>query len=139
VQTQTDIAAFVAGPVSAYKNPGAHGTGVHKRLEDQINPAFNPELVAELVLLKPMIGVDADKYKEVYVPGTEDTVELDIYERVSKDLVCIYDIKAGKKGLFPGRMSELAESVARKYPEIKWFFVIQIRPSPGVIGREGKR
>lgn len=54
VQTQTDMAAFAAGMVSDYKNPGAHGTGVHKILEHQINPAFNPELVAELSLLKPM-------------------------------------------------------------------------------------
>ncbi|TDQ27458.1 hypothetical protein DEV91_112180 [Phyllobacterium brassicacearum] len=33
VQTQTDMAAFAAGMVSDYKNPGAHGTGVHKILE----------------------------------------------------------------------------------------------------------
>ena len=139
VQTQTDIAAFAAGPVSDYKNPGAHGTGVHKILEHQINPAFNPELVAELVLLKPMEEALNRVYTKDPRRGEEDTVKLDIYERVSDELACIYDIKAGKKGLSPRRMSELADSVARRHPEIKWFFVIQIRPSPGANGEAGKR
>jgi len=139
VQTQTDIAAFAAGPVANYKNPGAHGTDVHYRLEHQINPAFNPDLVAELSLLKPMAGVHPDKYEEDQDRGAKNTYRLDIYERVSEELACIYDIKAGKKGLSPRRMSELADSVARRYPKIKRFFVIQVRPSPGAASGGGKK
>jgi hypothetical protein len=44
VQTQTDMAAFAAGAVSDYKNPGAHGTGVHKILEHQITLHSIPNL-----------------------------------------------------------------------------------------------
>lgn len=133
VQTQTDIAASAAGPASRFKSPAAYGTRVHLILAEQINTMFAPALQAELVFWDGTLDHTNRNTALMPLSRERDTVNLDVYEQVGEDLVCIYDIKTGKSQLSPKRMSQLARSVAKKYPNVKNFFTIQIQPSRGAI------
>jgi hypothetical protein len=135
VQTQTDIAAFAAGPVSNFTDAGAYGTRVHFLLEQQINRAFTPMLKAEYVLWNALADLPGKTYTADATQGKKYTVELDVYEKVSDDLVCVYDIKTGMGNFTTGRMSQLSHAVAKKYPGVKYFFMIEVRPSAGAMIR----
>ncbi|MHC1549470.1 hypothetical protein [Phyllobacterium sp. K27] len=132
VQTQTDIAAFAAGSVSNYTDAGAYRTRVHKILERQINSMFSPALQAEYVLWDALAEAPDNT---AATRGNKHTLELDVFEKVNDDLVCIYDIKTGKRNFTSKRMSQLSHAVAKKYPGVKNFFTIQIRPSADAIIR----
>jgi hypothetical protein len=61
--------------------------------------------------------------------GQTGSIRVDVYEKVSDDLVCVYDIKTGRRGLSYARIQEIAAAVAEKYGKEARFIIIEIRPT----------
>jgi hypothetical protein len=61
--------------------------------------------------------------------GEKGSIRVDVYEKVSDDLVCVYDIKTGRSGLSYKRIEEIAAAVAEKYGKEARFIIIEIRPT----------
>lgn len=53
-------------------------------------------------------------------------IRIDIFERLG-DLVCVYDLKTGKRRLSGGRIHEIADNVYSVYPRTRRALVIEVR------------
>ena len=61
--------------------------------------------------------------------GQRGTIRVDVLEnRLEISTVCVYDPKTGRRGLSVTRMTELAQTVQKKYPETQHIIVIEVRP-----------
>lgn len=119
VQQRTD---FVASRVnrSDYARASEYGTAVHYNLKQQIEALRDPNLRAEISLLKSQ---DMDRY------GERGSIRVDVFKRVGNGTVCVYDIKTGKEGLSLSRFKEIAIRVLRIYPETTRIVISEIRPT----------
>jgi hypothetical protein len=144
VQKLTDKAAAEVQKDGAFLKPSAYGTAVHKYVEKAINGTDetampkNPNFMAEPSFLKTY-----EETGEVLKPtpmtvngqtimvrsGQKGSIRVDVYEKVSDDSVCVYDIKTGRRGLSYERIKEIAAAVAAKYGKEARFIIIEIRPT----------
>ena len=144
VQKLTDKAAAEVQKDGASLKPSAYGTAVHKYVEDKLNglggtkKPKDPNFMAEPSFLKTY-----EETGEVLKPtlitvngqtievrrGQKGSIRVDVYEKVSDDRVCVYDIKTGRSGLSYKRIHEIAAAVAEKYGKEARFIIIEIRPT----------
>ncbi|RZS88354.1 hypothetical protein EV217_0737 [Phyllobacterium myrsinacearum] len=129
VQTQTDIAAFAAGPRSTYKSSANYGTAVHTRLERQIRAMEDPDLQAERSYMKYHDEMPKGSYHHGEVTrGKADSLRIDVFEKASPKLVCVYDVKTGPTRLSLRRIKEISYAVAKNFGPFG-FTIIEMRPN----------
>lgn len=133
VQTVVNNVADILGPLSHGSSPQNYGLTFHLGVEHEINKLSKGALIPELYIKKPLDGAPDDYYRGPVRRKERDSVGLDVYEPVDDDLACIYDVKTGKKELDGPRMEQLSHSAAKKFPNVRRFFVIEVRPTNGAI------
>lgn len=128
VQSITDQAAKSLNRTS-FKNASVYGTAVHKEVKVRVNggegEARDPNFRAEVSIVK---SKDAAAGREERY-GLKDTIRVDVLEKRSDDVVCVYDIKTGKSGLSRARVLEITFTVASIYPGARQILVTEVRPS----------
>ena len=117
VQQRTDFAAASINRAD-YLRASEYGTAVHKNLADQIRALKDPNLIAEISLLKQT---------EVRY-GTKDSIRIDVFERVGNGTVCVYDIKTGNEGMTLARFHEIAVRVLAVYKDTTRIVISEVRP-----------
>jgi hypothetical protein len=128
VQEKTNEAANSTNR-SDYPSPSQYGTAVHKRLEGKIKGLGNKNLSPEVSLLKTLQETGEKPNNQIADYGQKGSVRIDVLENNPEtQMVCVYDIKTGKRGLYPARIAEIARAVYFRYPESRGFFVIEMRP-----------
>jgi hypothetical protein len=128
VQTQTDIAKFAAGPLSAYKNRSTYGTAIHSHLQRQIETINDPDLKAEQSYMKYIGEVTNGSYPKGEVTrGIKGSLRIDVLEKASPELVCVYDVKTGPTRLGLSRIKEISYAVTKNFGE-SGFTIIEMRP-----------
>lgn len=126
VQAWTNEAATALAPQRSVLGPQVWGTAVHTRIKDTVTtlreelPLAYADINAELSLAPP-----EDPERVRY--GQPGTTRLDIIEKVSSELVCVYDIKTGRAGLSSTRVQTIAERVAAAQPGAS-FYIMEVRP-----------
>lgn len=129
VQTQVNLAARAAGKISDYRSAAEFGTRMHTILKDNIVRNYNGRLIPERSFLKYAEELSENNYGENGVRyGLPASLRLDILEKVKNGVVCVYDLKAGKKGLTPARMVEIGQSVQKNFSGPYRIFIIPIQP-----------
>jgi hypothetical protein len=139
VQNALDDAARMAGPLANFGSPKLRGTAIHTFLKREIDRMRNPNLRTEVSFLKSAYATLIES-EELHLPGVSTklpgevahgrkfSVRIDIHDKASDKLVCVYDAKTGKYDITPPRMDEIARAVARRYGEGIQFFVIGMKP-----------
>ena len=132
VQARTDEAVATVRRRGALDlSPQAFGTAVHVELKKKIDGFHDPNLVAEISLLKssnaagfvPMQEPDPVRY------GRLGSIRIDVLEHVNNGIVCVYDVKTGASGLRTTRAAEIAQTVVLRYPDTDRIIVIEVRPT----------
>jgi hypothetical protein len=118
VQQRTDSAAASVHR-SDHSRASEYGTAVHKNLADQIRALEDPNLRAEVSMMKT---------REALRYGEAGSIRVDVFERVGNGTVCVYDIKTGKEGLNLARFAEIAERVLTVYKDTTRIVISEIRP-----------
>jgi hypothetical protein len=132
VQRRTDKAVDEIRQEGEYEGPADFGTKVHKRLADGIKALKDDDYTAEVSLAKSKLAANLVESKSTKGPyyGQRDTIRVDVLEnRPDVSTVCVYDPKTGKEGLSFPRMTELAQTVQRRYPGTQHIIVIEVRPT----------
>ncbi len=106
-------------------SPQVFGTAVHTRLKDEIQERNDPALKTEHSYWKAEQELGKEKLPRYGLTGT---LRVDVLEEVSKNTVCVYDIKTGKSSFSLARMKEIVGSVHRHFPNSTDFFLIEVRP-----------
>jgi hypothetical protein len=117
VQAMADEARMWAGPMRPEESPATYGTRVHTRLKYTVNLRDDPNLKAEVARFE---GEPADVWQAGHV-------RFDVLERTPADIVCIYDLKTGRRGFPPKRADDYAREAALAFPYSKTFIAIEIR------------
>ncbi|MGO4447320.1 hypothetical protein AB4Y96_00215 [Phyllobacterium sp. TAF24] len=135
VQHMLNEATREAGPVSNYGSMTLRGTAIHSLLRDKVRSVGSPNLRAEISFLKSVSGSLSDR---VYPSspdasrwvkyGTKGSVRVDVYDRASEKLVCVYDAKTGESDITVPRLGEIGRTVARYFGEGTQFFVMGMKP-----------
>jgi hypothetical protein len=60
--------------------------------------------------------------------GQRGTIRVDVLEKASEDMVCVYDIKTGNAGLTLARIKEIIGSVFKHFKSINKIVIAQVRP-----------
>jgi hypothetical protein len=60
--------------------------------------------------------------------GKKGSLRIDVLENTENGMVCVYDIKTGKKGLSARRIAEIARAVYLRHPFASGFVVTEMRP-----------
>jgi hypothetical protein len=119
-QELTDEAAAEVKAKEPYLTPAVYGTKVHTALRDKVRARgdenFRPE-------------VSYRKGKEEKVANQPGSIRIDVFDKADdRDLVCVYDIKTGRRGLRPSRIDEIAENVTNAYGKKTRFIITEMRP-----------
>jgi hypothetical protein len=120
----TGQAAKAARALGPYPTPQAYGTAVHSILKELVEAKGDANFRAEKSFIKSQYaGEDGE------IPyGTLNSLRIDVYERRPDGTVCVYDIKTGKAGLTPARAAEIAQTVYRRFGDVKRIIVTEVRP-----------
>ena len=120
VQTRVDLAAQTVRQKSSGMTPQAYGTAVHYNVSQQLKSLNDRNFRAEVSFVK--------SGEENY--GTVGSIRVDVYEKVSDAVLCIYDIKTGVSGLSAARKNEIRDTIMAGYGHNFPVVVItDIRPS----------
>ncbi|QDZ00129.1 hypothetical protein FQ775_06895 [Nitratireductor mangrovi] len=114
--------AAASSPQGLYRSAAARGTDIHVKVKKEVDKLANDDFRAELSILKAA----EDRRAEVSNYGMRDSIRIDIFERLG-DLVCVYDLKTGKRRLSGGRIHEIADNVYSVYPRTRRILVIEVR------------
>jgi hypothetical protein len=115
-----------------FKDAQTYGTAVHKEVKIKVNGGDgeprDPDFRAEVSFLKwrEETGDWAGKVERY---GLKDTIRVDVLERRSDDVVCVYDIKTGKSGLSTRRAREIFHNVSVTFPGTRRILVTEVRPT----------
>jgi hypothetical protein len=126
VQDLVDQAVDKVGDPEKYKAAkGVYGTAAHfdlqqKVMQQRARHGFDAE-----------VSFAVDGRKNV-IPGEKDSIRVDIFKRVNRDTICIYDLKTLNAQLTPKRMREIADYVFRRYGvKVKRIVVVEVKPGEG--------
>jgi hypothetical protein len=122
VRELADMASANA-PRNAYRSEAARGTDIHLKVKNEIDMIGDDNFRAELSILKATEAAGA----RLSAYGAKDTIRIDVFERLG-DVVCVYDLKTGKRGLSPLRMREIGDNVFSLYPATQQILIMEIRP-----------
>jgi hypothetical protein len=132
VQSMADQAA-VMFPKAMFKTASARGTAIHLAVKRMVNggdgPSKDPNFVAEVSMRKSY----EDDHDASVPYGTRGSIRIDVLERRSDDVVCVYDLKTGKSGLTVAREVEIVGTVASVYPLARRILITEVRPSEMLI------
>ena len=123
VQDATNKAA-TESPLTHYPNKAVRGTAIHTKVRDAVAAANDSNYKAEESTLKSRAEVPA----EITKYGRKESIRVDVLERRSDDVVCVYDIKNGKSFLARARYLEILKEVASAFPGAIRVLVIQVKP-----------
>lgn len=126
VQEFADRAARAAGPVNQFPSMQTYGTDVHVRFKRFIDDLHNPWFRAERSFLKE--GADPTDPQEIAY-GYPGSVRTDAYEYNPSDgTLCVYDLKAGKRGVSIKRSDILATAAYLGMRNIRRVIMLEVRP-----------
>jgi hypothetical protein len=149
VQEFTDVAAEKARAEGKRWSPQSFGTSVHARVACEVNGMTNdgtkcrspsdpenPNFLAELSAVKAKAEEqnaslperDAALPNPDAKPRYGGTIRVDVLEKASEDMVCVYDIKTGNAGLTLARIKEIIGSVFKHFKSINKIVIAQVRP-----------
>ena len=121
VQSFIDLAAEEWAPLAPTMNPAVLGTNIHLSAKNRLdaaklaNPALYANLYAEVSLdLEP--PVDIRNIGGTY--GATGSTRLDVLERVSEEMGCVYDYKTGRADLTTARVLKIVEAWNRRFPGV---------------------
>ncbi len=135
VQSFTDAAA--KGTIRAnFRNAAEYGTAVHSKVQDAVEKDLKGGLSAEVSLLKTLeetgeLPKQPEKdpgERQITHWGRKGSLRIDVLENTKNGMVCVYDIKTGKRGLSARRIAEIARAVYLRYREASGFIVMEMRP-----------
>jgi hypothetical protein len=126
VQDLTDKAA-VSFNRADYSASG-YGTAVHMKVRDDIGNLSNPNLRAEISLIKTLQETGNVPREPAVSYGTPGSIRVDVLEKSSNYTVCVYDIKTGSRILGLSRMREIAQTVSNNFPGTLRIVVTETRP-----------
>ncbi|MFG1461255.1 hypothetical protein V5F77_00015 [Xanthobacter sp. DSM 24535] len=116
---------------SNFSTTASYGTAVHWALSDRIKAENNPNFGTEVSFLKTVEEVGARPIRsqeDVIKYGKRGSIRIDVLEHASDQVTCVYDIKAGKRGLSASRSAEISRAVFARYPDTRTIIVTEIRP-----------
>lgn len=126
LQSRLDAAVATVGPASKYPSPAIYGTYVHTNMGKQITTQNYPDLKAERSFLKELSEPTSETLRRY---GYPDTVRYDAYELRADGTLCIYDFKAGRRGLSVRRSDILANAGRYGFASARRIVVLEVRPS----------
>lgn len=124
VQDATDEAA-VQSPKARFQTNAVRGTAIHVKVRDAVIAQHDPNYKAEESILKSRAEAPAELTKY----GRKGSIRVDVLERRSDDVVCVYDIKTGRSLLTRARYLEILGEVASAFPTAKRIIVVQVKPA----------
>jgi hypothetical protein len=126
VQAMTDQAAAIL-PKTMFKTASARGTAIHLAVKRMVNggdgPPADPNFRAETSISRstgPAPG-------ELVPYGASGSIRVDVLERRSDNVVCVYDLKTGRGRLTRGRAMEIVGTVASVYPLTRRILITEVR------------
>ncbi len=122
VQSLTDDVADRVRREGNYWTAQQYGTRVHAQLASDVRGLGDPNLRAEVSLMKTAMETGPAHY------GQRDSIRIDVLENVGNGTVCVYDIKTGRSGLTAARSAELVGTVFSRYPGTNRILLIETRP-----------
>lgn len=126
LQTVQDMAdaASAKVPRNSQTSEAVRGTKIHFLVKEEVAKKKDRRFIAESSILKATeeTGARIDHY------GVKDTIRIDVFEKRSDELVCVYDLKTGKGGLTLARASEIVSNVFSAYPSTQRILIIEVRP-----------
>jgi hypothetical protein len=127
VQDLLNQATLEADATGAFPSKRDRGTNIHYRVAQKVRAVDDPNLKAEMSLLKSGVA-QAEAVNDPWVPHGRDTIRIDVYDRASDKLVCVYDPKTGDKDITFSRLDEIGKTVALNFGAGTQFFVVGMRP-----------
>jgi hypothetical protein len=94
-------------------------------MKEDIESLGNPDFRAERSFLKEE-EIRHSRQDDIWY-GTRGSVRIDVFEKVRDDLVCVYDLKTGTRGLSIPRMIEISTRVLRHFPPQARVIVTEVR------------
>ena len=126
VQELANRAARDAGEPGNFSSMATYGTNVHVRFRDFVNDFNDENFRAERSFLKEV--ADPTSSKEL-AAGYSPSVRADAYEyRPDDKTLCVYDLKAGRRGLSIPRSDILATAVYLGMKDVRRVIMLEIRP-----------
>ena len=126
VQDLTDKAA-VSFNRADYSASG-YGTAVRMKVRDDIENLGDPNLRAEVSLIKTVQETGRAPEEPAIRYGARGSIRVDVLEKSGSYTVCVYDIKTGGRILGLSRMREIARTVSNKFPGTLRIVVTETRP-----------
>jgi hypothetical protein len=119
-----------------FRNAAEYGTAVHSEVQAAVKNDKEGDLSAEVSLLKTLEETgELPKQPENELGERQETrwgkkgsLRIDVLENTENGMVCVYDIKTGKKGLSARRIAEIARAVYLRHPSASGFVVTEMRP-----------
>jgi hypothetical protein len=105
--------------------PAVFGTKVHWEYEGRYRIPWQFRFPRRAIL--PQGGRNTALQAGRYRYGTRGSVRIDVFEKVRDDLVCVYDLKTGTRGLSIPRMIEISTRVLRHFPPQARVIVTEVR------------
>lgn len=107
-------------PRRNYESNSLRGTAIHLDMKNDIEGLNDPDFRAEVSVIKSQGLVNY---------GERGSVRIDAFERRSREVVCIYDLKTGYSGFSNARMVEMFYNAQKLFPSAQSFFMIEVRPN----------
>lgn len=126
LQSRLDAAVTTVGPASKYPSMAVYGTYVHTNMKNQIITQNYPDLKAERSFLKESYEPTSETLRRY---GYPDTVRYDAYEFRADGTLCLYDFKAGRRGLSLVRSDIMANAARYGFASARRIIVLEVRPS----------
>jgi len=126
VQELTDRAANAAGDPRQFSSMATYGTDVHVRFKNFVNDLNDINFRAERSFLKE--AADPTSPDEL-AAGYSPSVRADAFEYRPEDgTLCVYDLKAGRRGLSRPRSDVLATAAYLGMRGVRRVIMLEIRP-----------
>lgn len=126
VQELTDRAARAAGDPRQFSSMATYGTNVHVRFRDFVNDLNDINFRAERSFLKE--ATDPTSSEELAL-GYSPSVRTDAYEYRPEDgTLCVYDLRAGRRGLSVRRSDILATAAFLGMGKVRRVIMLEVRP-----------
>ncbi|MFC5421999.1 hypothetical protein ACFPOB_20770 [Bosea eneae] len=126
LQSRLDAAVATVGPANKYPSMAVYGTYVHTNMKNQIITQNYPDLKAERSFLKESYEPTSETLRRY---GYPDTVRYDAYELRADGTLCLYDFKAGRRGLSLVRSDIMANAARYGFASARRIIVLEVRPS----------
>jgi len=116
-QKMTNAAAAKVNADEPNLPPDIYGTRVHSELNKMIKAQPDPNFKSEVSIRKSVED------------GVAGSIRIDVFDKHDeRDLICVYDIKTGQRGLSKARFDEIKRKVTEAYGKNTRFIISEVRP-----------